>query len=432
MDNVLKIQGFYPSSSLLSFAESTPHRMHCNLFSQGTMSSSKCLTMARTQAFQLVAFQSPLGVCTSSEVSLHARRCGLRHGSSRLAKRRVTRCVATPTEQSNNSDDVDGSTWDELVSDETHVVVDGAEIAHLIDELRLSGRDSMGGLDDESELGELDGRLLNLAERRADERDGRAESVGVKNDYKQFARLNDGDGSGGTQAVSLLEERLKKESEQNGESETGEGVMRYFADENVSLMPSWAREMYTHNTHKELEDGAQRLVPDTSRRRLHDILASGPRSIGENEDDMGPSGRGGAAGGLVDCHVRDVADDYHVPEELVVDAMVSFGVGLPISSGQSVRDSMTTDEIERLLKLISSFDAADLADRYSDRTIEEVAEDYDLDASDILKVCEKEGLYVHAGAETKLSVVREDRVLDILLKGAPFGQPYPPLLDGLE
>ena len=73
--------------------------------------------------------------------------------------------------------------WDGLVSNETQVVVDGAEIAHIIEELRRIGADELGAtaLDDDKTnhpdtssqrvgFPGVDMALLNLVERRAEER----------------------------------------------------------------------------------------------------------------------------------------------------------------------------------------------------------------------------------------------------------------------
>lgn len=299
--------------------------------------------------------------------------------------RRARRIIASAVEPAEEP------LFDDLVSDDTHIVVDSADVAHLVEQMQLAGLDNIESSHDSEVAFQED--FLTLAERRADE------AKGVKSDV--------GDSS-------------KNVHTNRGSSER---VMNYFTDDHVEFMPRWAREAFHDNLHEELEKGAQRLVPITSQSRLHDIVMRRKSVTGDVENVRGD--------GIVDCTVIDVADDYSVPVEFIVDAMLAIGVPLPISAESSVRDSMTSEEIQRLLKLLTSFDAVDLAERYSDRTLVELAEDYDVDVDVLVSTCEKEGLYLCAGHHTRLSVVREDRVLDILLRGANHGKPYPDLLDGL-
>jgi hypothetical protein len=136
--------------------------------------------------------------------------------------------------------------------------------------------------------------------------------------------------------------------------------------------------------------------------------------------------------GLCDCSVADVAVDYNLPIEFVIDVMSVYGVRLPIHPGDSIRERLTTEEIERMLELITSFDSMDLSDRYSDQTIAELAEDYDVDVDRIVSACEAEGIHLPVGRDTRLQLSREDRVLDIARGRASVGgHEYPPLLQGL-
>lgn len=319
---------------------------------------------------------------------------------------------------------------DELVSDDTHVVIDSSDIKDLLQRLQLSDgiMDNVGTEHEDEPVtaeGEttavepevldasFDAEFFNEAERLSDAKEGR-ETV-----------FEESTASVSDTVVDKGEEKLISEGESEDENDVSFVPMDYFVSDNVTYMPSWVREMYENNTHVELEEASKKLMKDGSFQRLHDIVAR-KQSEGDAEDDLA------VGDGIVDCSIGDVADDYNVPVEFVMDAMISYGVPTPLAASQSVRDSMTTEEVTQLLKLITTFDSVDLSDRYSDRTIAELSEDYDIPAEDILLVCEKEGLYVHAESDTRLSVVREDRVMNILIKADPRGKPYPPLLEGLE
>lgn len=283
---------------------------------------------------------------------------------------------------------------DEPVSDDEYVVIDGKDISLLVEELQRSGGDQFDPYDHADEGRSPYDDFLNLAEKRADEWNDRTPS---------------------SQAVEDMTRTNKPKSNL--------GPMVYFQDDHVQYMPQWLADMYKEGGHTKFEENAEKTSSISGQTRLRDILERKPAVVGDELVGID---------GIVDCTVADVAHDYAVPVEFVVDALLHFGVQLPLEVGQSVRDCMTTEEIERLLRLLQSFDAKDLADRYSDRSVREMAETYEMDVARVMEVCDKEGLYLCLGEDTRLSVVKEDRVLDILLKGTHGGQAYPSALEGLE
>lgn len=307
--------------------------------------------------------------------------------------------------------------YDDMVSDDEYVVIDGKDIAKLVKELQQTGGDQLGEVQSDS-LGDDDSLshdFLTLAEKRSDEWSGRTVSQDEEESSDQGGKELEKD--------QVQTGDFKK---QGGDSEESAG-MDYFVDEHVQYMPSWVADAYKSGGHHDLEEASMRIAPTSAGQRLHDIVAR-KKVVGlEGLKDANVKGDG-----IVDCTVENVSEDYSVPVEFVIDALIHYGVPVPIRGGQSIRDSMTTEEIERLLHLITSFDAIDLSDRYSDRTIEELAENYDISADQILDVCQEEALYLCSGEQTRLSIVREDRVLDIILKGGAKGKPYPSLLEGLE
>lgn len=281
--------------------------------------------------------------------------------------------------------------YDDFVSDDTHVVLDSTQISSVLERLKSSGRDSVLDADWEEDF-------LSFAETASDEMDN-------GNENEKNAK----------EAQVVEEDQVPI-----GQQQTKKGAMEYFCQENLPYMPSWARQMYLDGAHEELENAAQKFP---HQQRLHDIVA---RKKGTDPSQLV------LGDGIIDCTAGDVADDYFIPIELVVDIMLSYGVPTPVTAATSVRNNMTTEEIERMLKLVTTFDALDLAERYSDKSLNELADDYDIDVQKIVSVCEKEGLYLCSGEHTRLSLVRENRVLDIIFRGAEMGQPYPPLLEGLE
>jgi hypothetical protein len=244
--------------------------------------------------------------------------------------------------------------------------------------------------------------------------------------------------------------------------------MEYFTDENVAYMPSWARAAFLEGSHDTIVNGASRIGQQRGARRLDAMVFSDRTRKESNAADAVRRNAAAAAkkktdrtnvlpvvgrpvvptaaedgladgadwdgSGIYDCSVNDVAVDYNIPVEFVVDIMLTYGVTAPIAPTDGIRDRLTTDEIEKMLLLISSFDSMDLADRYSDRTVEELADDYDVDVFRITRICEAEDIYLPLESATRLQLSRESRVVDIVCGSTFSGQAfkYPSLLDGLD
>lgn len=362
--------------------------------------------------------------------------------------------------------------YDELVSDEDFVVIDGKDVGMLIEELRANGLDDIG-----SSMDHVGDSVLSAAERVADakvEPDATA-SGGVPSDSDDVV-------SAFREAPTSGVESGRQDSDRVAPAPRGspgvlgdveEQTMQYFTDENLPLMPSWARAAFLKGSHQELEVGASRIGQGRGTGRLEAIVTASkvsdisdlkpttlvaepekveskptaqPRDEGVAKDEFNADGsvRVSAAdavgvdeedwvgAGILDCSVADVAVDYNIPLEMVSDIMVVYGVRLPIKRHDDIRERMTSEEIERMLELITSFDAMDLSDRYSDHTINDLAEDYDVDVDSILYACEMEGVFLISGKDTRLQLSREDRILDIARgRATSGGHEYPSLLHGL-
>lgn len=406
--------------------------------------------------------------------------------------------------------------YDELVSNEDYVVIDGKDINMLIEEMRAQGLDDIG--DSSASLADS---VLEAAERVDSVLSGEQKGISGLGGVGSLAAssatnmpavepASTASPSSPDTPVVAPDHRSSGNQDQPvqnfGGVSPGENAMEYFTDDNLSFMPSWAREAFLNGSHNELEKGANRLGQDRGTRRLDAIVNAGKARSREGEvaerlrktgpgvaaddveedgaDSVGPEvldaeeGEDDVVGlrradggenitddvaapgaspaldgddqppasfgvgtiaedwegeGILDCTVEDVAVDYNIPVELVVDIMWTYGVALPIKPSHGIRDSMTTDEIAQLLELITSFDCMDLSDRYSDHTLTELAEEYDTDVKLLVDACQAEGIYLALGKNTRLQLSREDRVLDIARGRATAGGfDYPPLLHGLS
>lgn len=363
--------------------------------------------------------------------------------------------------------------YDELVSDDDYVVIDGKDVGLLIEELRANGLDDIGSSNDHAE-----DDLLSAAERVAESRcESNAPAIASgkiwdSEDIVSEFRVppepdpeDDEKDHGQARRVSRGSPGVLGEG--------GEHSMRYFTDDNLPLMPSWARAAFLDGSHQELESGSSRIGQGRGTGRLeavvsalkandisdlrHTAFEGEPERVDSKraaqvqyergdpkEFAADGSARVSAAdavevdeeewigAGILDCSVADVAIDYNIPVEMVSDIMLVYGVKLPIRPYDEIRERLTTEEIERMLELITSFDAMDLSDRYSDHTIADLAEDYDVEVDAILHACELEGVFLVSGQDTRLQLSREDRILDIARgRASSGGHEYPSLLHGL-
>lgn len=409
---------------------------------------------------------------------------------------RVSACISQNPDASNSPPQaINGYVTEEfdfntdIVSDDTHVVIDSSDINDLIQRLQSSGEDDLIGdaykfdddspvdgvkplknasvepaadaADDDEALDPLgfDSKFFNAAERLSDAKQGRPSKMGRQlnnniqtttidtqtsechSSFSMNSSVNSATHSlfnssptnsppSPSETDAPEKKKLEETYPETSRVRYGDAEfkpMEYFTMENAEYMPSWIRTMYENNEHGKLQAGSHQFSHRDGQRRLHDIV-EGKSKFGEDTGNSVPD----TQGGIADCTIGEVAEDYNIPVEFIVDALVSFGVQTPLKRSQGIRDTCTSDEIRRLLFILARHDSTTLAERYSDRSIAEVAEDYDLQPEQIIAVCEKEGLYIHAGIDTHMSVVREDRVLEIIINDEPLGKPYPPLLDGLE
>lgn len=136
----------------------------------------------------------------------------------------------------------------------------------------------------------------------------------------------------------------------------------------------------------------------------------------DEDSDEDVDAEAGLGGSMVDCTIEAVAEDYNVPIECVVDLMDDFGVRRPIWPDDRIRDRLMTKEIEELLRVLTTFDALDLNDRYSDRSLEELADLYDTPIGTVSLTAEALGFFLPLGTASRLRTDREEALIDALTR----------------
>ncbi|KAA8493798.1 hypothetical protein FVE85_4935 [Porphyridium purpureum] len=177
------------------------------------------------------------------------------------------------------------------------------------------------------------------------------------------------------------------------------GVMNYFDEKNKEFMPSWLREAYERGD-EELFTGTEAVQFDAD-----DVRQQAPNRRREKIEDSEKMAVMEAA------TIGETASDFRVPVEFILDEVAALGARKPILPTDILEDRLLEDEIAKLTEVLTSFDCADLCDRYSDRTIREIAAYYELDVEDVEDICGAEGIELCLGADTHILKIREEQLL---------------------
>jgi len=192
--------------------------------------------------------------------------------------------------------------------------------------------------------------------------------------------------------------------------ETGEprdSGMNYFEARNKEYMPSWLRDAY--------ENGEEDLITGAAQGGF-DKEAFMRGTPGRDGMEMGDTERMAVMPGST---LQEIADDFRVPVEFVVEELSAYGVKKPIHTTDILEHRALDDEVQRLSEVLHSFDAADLCDRYSDRDVKELAEHHSVELSEVLTLCELHEIYLCRDEHTRLTRTIEDHIVEQILLMTP-------------
>jgi len=116
----------------------------------------------------------------------------------------------------------------------------------------------------------------------------------------------------------------------------------------------------------------------------------------------------------VDCSLQELADDYNIPVEYIIDRVLELGVSLPVHSTDLMKDRLTTAEVEGMLAWLTTFDTHDVYDSYSDRPVLEIAEDYGIAPQHMHTLCSRLGIFLAIGLDTRLTRDTEEQLVALL------------------
>mmetsp|Transcript_4481 Transcript_4481/g.13595 ORF Transcript_4481/g.13595 Transcript_4481/m.13595 type:complete len:318 (-) Transcript_4481:145-1098(-) len=246
----------------------------------------------------------------------------------------------------------------ELEDDADYVIVDGKDLNQLLDKLVQSDLDgSWSGEEAEAEA----------------ETEAEPEAEGLEYEKEYTAE----------------EERETVKEVLDAYNNRVKDAKEFFTAENMQYMPPWAQRMYREGTWND-------FVDESNRATEKEVLPGG-RSL----DAVAGSPTGNAYG-LENLTIQAIADDYRLPIELIMDRLIHMGAKLPLQPADLLRDCVSQSDVQVILEMVTSYDAADLVDLYSDDTVKDIAYDYDVDPDLVVALCADNGIHLCLGENTHL------------------------------
>lgn len=120
-------------------------------------------------------------------------------------------------------------------------------------------------------------------------------------------------------------------------------------------------------------------------------------------------------GFLGDSTLKEIAMDYAVPIPYLADVLASWGAPVPIDPAARLGDMVTGEQAFAVLEAIHTLDVASLHERYSEDTLMNICDYYDVDLKEAFEFCvEGRGWALPFGVRTFLRVEQEAELLDAL------------------
>lgn len=118
-------------------------------------------------------------------------------------------------------------------------------------------------------------------------------------------------------------------------------------------------------------------------------------------------------GYLGDSTLVEISQDYSVPICYLADVLCMWGVPVPIDIHQRLGDLVTGEQAFAILEAVNSLDIGDLQDRYSNMSLLELCDYWDVDLQTAFEFAVKEGWSLPFGVQTFLRTEQEEELLRV-------------------
>lgn len=114
--------------------------------------------------------------------------------------------------------------------------------------------------------------------------------------------------------------------------------------------------------------------------------------------------------------VAQIADDYRVPVEFIMEMMLELGIAQPIRLTDTLGARLPhaqrrAEVVEEMANRLHGVCCDDVMDWYTDESVEEMAAERDVAWEDMLAACSECGVVLTMGAATRIRVEQRERVL---------------------
>jgi hypothetical protein len=118
-------------------------------------------------------------------------------------------------------------------------------------------------------------------------------------------------------------------------------------------------------------------------------------------------------GFLGDSTISEIAMDYSVPICYLADVLCIWGVPVPINIHERLGDLITGEQAFALVEAVYSLDVGVLQDRYSNQSMVQVCDDWDIAIADAFQFAMQNGWSLPFGVQTNLRVEQEEELLRV-------------------
>ncbi|GAX19470.1 hypothetical protein FisN_19Hh045 [Fistulifera solaris] len=119
-------------------------------------------------------------------------------------------------------------------------------------------------------------------------------------------------------------------------------------------------------------------------------------------------------GFLGDSTLQEICTDYSVPICYIADVLCMWGTEPPIHVHDRLGDLVTGEQAFALLEAVNSLDVAALQDRYSNQSLWQVCQEWEIDLAQGFQMAMTEGWSLPFGVHTNLRVEQENELIRVL------------------
>jgi hypothetical protein len=201
-------------------------------------------------------------------------------------------------------------------------------------------------------------------------------------------------------------------------NEDGEGEEDWLPDREKARQIREQREFRSaQSTPSDFYDAspAQEEAPASSKKSVYTVEQQELIEAlgGKQQPEHGQSSKR-EAGFLGDSTLKEIAHDYQMPICYLVDVLATWGSPVPINVHSKLGDLVSGEQAFAILEAIHSLDMGVLYDRYSDFSITEVCNEYNIELKDAFEMAIKEAWNLPFGVNTFLRVEQEEELIRVL------------------